>query len=980
MSVSVITTVLACLWLSYRLYKFLTIPVSSIVSTLKIKTPPATKVSIDKIATDSLTIHWENEPVKAEKDTDADRNFISHYLLYLNNTQLAIFPNNPNSLYTCCSITGLEAETQYQLDFITINNKGFINKLPSIYSMTKAREVNEALKTRKWRRNTITSSTTIQPSKVKVDLSSLTSHCSSVSLSTFTSTIPNNSASNGSSLPAYTSLTTLKHLNSFSIDDLKKILICAQEDLHDVLSQQTSLLQDFQESKLELELELDNLKTHWSHEIDLRKSLKSNIKSLENSKLLTDLKIEKINKKIEKSREKISKMHNDMQNWAQEDAELLSRDTIKEKYLKLLNESNASVTKINKQIVSLQDEISNAEDSNKKLKAVRKSLVTSIVVNANVENDKLVTNGELSAVLKKLVEFTQEKNGFSSNSAEEFLSKLNADSSLIKLIKQELNIDQDLEANWKLQRSKLLRKISVLENQFNEMSLNNQTLKTKLMVQPYKSNGDSLVATSSNNSAENNRSAGSIQLPLSNNMSRTGSIDLISNNNKSASISNINGDSAPPSRLHNHISYSPSNEPIQPSSSLLSQLTQDNDNRSMLSNQISSNTENQHHPSSYSHALPTTAIANATATATGTNGNSKSNFWNATQFAQPSHQQETPELDQAFEYDNANHLISGLQNMIYDETDYPDNISNYSKGFTTDELDNYWTKQQPQVRSRNDNLFPTKGTPMSSFKANPVLSPYSNSHLRQNSNTNNTNVMHPQSLLAATLNDPSLQSFVRGGSFYNVPQPGTPLQNNNNGNETANLSPRISNDFNMLVPNLSPPLSSDISIVPGNNTSTTPSRSNILTMNHQTTTDSNTLLGRLHGVGDQIDPTSVISADPTTGRLFHASSPTFNTIWTPMTSQLPPASDEDYHLDAPMTPKMPSKGLSKPSHKRNQSNSSISSAWSKFKHKSASSSGNAEADIQDSSTPSTSPSGRRMSKLLSKSGMNNLFNPHSHDS
>ena len=336
-----------------------------------------------------------------------------------------------------------------------------------------------------------------------------------------------------------------------------------------MLSQQTSLLQDFQESKLELELELDNLKTHWSHEIDLRKSLKSNIKSLENSKLLTDLKIEKLNKKIDKSKEKISKMRNDMQNWSQEDTELLSKDTIKEKYFKLLNESNASVANINKEIESLQNEISKMEESNKRLNASKKSLITSIVVNANVENDKPIASGELSAVLKKLNDFTLEKNGFLSNAGEEFLSKLNADSSLIKMIKQELSIDQELEANWKLQRSNLLKKISALENQFNEMSLNNRNLKTKLMVQPYKNNGDSLAATNSNNSAEKIRSSGSIQLPLSNNMSRTGSIDLISNNNKS--INNSNADSAPPLRLHNPVSYSPSNEPIQPSSSQLTQ-------------------------------------------------------------------------------------------------------------------------------------------------------------------------------------------------------------------------------------------------------------------------------------------------------------------------------------------------------------------------------------------------------------------------
>lgn len=105
-------------------------------------------------------------------------------------------------------------------------------------------------------------------------------------------------------------------------------------------------------------------------------------------------------------------MRNDMQNWSQEDTELLSKDTIKEKYFKLLNESNASVANINKEIESLQNEISKMEESNKRLNASKKSLITSIVVNANVENDKPIASGELSAVLKKLNDFTLEKMDF----------------------------------------------------------------------------------------------------------------------------------------------------------------------------------------------------------------------------------------------------------------------------------------------------------------------------------------------------------------------------------------------------------------------------------------------------------------------------------------------------------------------------------------------------------------------------------------
>ena len=81
-----VCTLVAFAWLCYRLYKFLTIPVVKIVSTLKIGTPPATKVSIDRVSEDSITVHWENEPV-SKKSGKRDSDAISHFLLYVNNLQ-----------------------------------------------------------------------------------------------------------------------------------------------------------------------------------------------------------------------------------------------------------------------------------------------------------------------------------------------------------------------------------------------------------------------------------------------------------------------------------------------------------------------------------------------------------------------------------------------------------------------------------------------------------------------------------------------------------------------------------------------------------------------------------------------------------------------------------------------------------------------------------------------------------------------------
>ena len=297
-----LVVLVALIWLLSRLYKFLGIPVENIIQDLNIKTPPATKVSIDKISTNSITIHWENEPVLNEDfDQEVKRDSITHYIVYINNLQLGVFPNRPHSLYTCCSLTNLNPSTQYQLDFITVNSMGFISRLPSIFIMTKSERVpddhvsdskdTEVIKSRKWRRNTVSSSTStnvlVSRYNINKDLYNDTVINSMADIN-LVSNIQDDLT------PSYANITSLKDLETYSIKDLKKILICAQEDLHDVLNQQTSYLQDFKESKEELLLELDTLKNHWSHELDFRKSLKSNIKSLENSKLLGDMKAEKL--------------------------------------------------------------------------------------------------------------------------------------------------------------------------------------------------------------------------------------------------------------------------------------------------------------------------------------------------------------------------------------------------------------------------------------------------------------------------------------------------------------------------------------------------------------------------------------------------------------------------------------------------------------------------------------------------------------
>ena len=91
-----------------------------------------------------MSLQWENLPYSEKFVAHSDLVCRTHYILYIDSIQIAIVPNNINSLNTCCSIAGLKPCTQYQIDLVTINNRGFVNKLPPIFLKTKENyETNE---------------------------------------------------------------------------------------------------------------------------------------------------------------------------------------------------------------------------------------------------------------------------------------------------------------------------------------------------------------------------------------------------------------------------------------------------------------------------------------------------------------------------------------------------------------------------------------------------------------------------------------------------------------------------------------------------------------------------------------------------------------------------------------------------------------------------------------------------------------------
>lgn len=903
-----VCTLVAFAWLCYRLYKFLTIPVVKIVSTLKIGTPPATKVSIDRVSEDSITVHWENEPV-SKKSGKRDSDAISHFLLYVNNLQVAIFPNAPSSLYTCCSITGLESGQEYQLDFVTVNSMGFINKLPSLYCMTKAAANGggSGKVSGQWRRNTLS----------------------------VTAALPDAGATSngGFASPAYANLTSLKDLESFSIDDLKKILVCAQEDLHDVLSQQSSLLQDFQESKLQLELELENLKNYWSHEINLRKSLRSNIKSLENSKLLSDLKLEKINKNIDQTSSKIQKMQSDIQNWSQQDEQQFNRSKLRKNFETKLQSVNREIDSLSDMVKACQKEISSQEEKNKELNSLKKNSSSS----SSSSLDQQDASMSPVLLLKKISDATLEKSGLLTANGEELISKLNPNSSLVKFVREQLKVDQELDSKWRSKRNKMTKRIDTLQAMLNEISITNRQLRTNLIIQPY------TVTQAEPNSISNSTSKSN----SNSNLSLNGGISKNNAPNANSSI-NLNEQGSvinSPPVSNRSLLENPINQQAVPMSTNHSSGNGDSSNLHLI----------LHNPSTYASSKP----AQATESLLSTHLKNEKMYNKPFSRGQPDpatlaasgyipqpfpwgreqQQQQQAELEQAFEYDNASHLISGLQDMIYEETDHPESISNYSKGFTTDQLDNYWTNQRSTIKN---NLRPTQPVNFTAprFGNNDgytSMSPFGSNSVPRSTSTP-PNLAPNQSLLAATLSDPSMANF--GDAML-------PMEHSNSLHPMDNV--------------ISDSLHGPQSVAMHNAASSHESQQPLMINEEHQLPESQK--HDLH-VHDRL----------------HA--PRFNFMWH---TQQP----------HPVTPKEETTSH----HARNgstASNGSSNSTWSKlnWKNWSPQASAQPEGDNVPQSPPSlphsashnnkapvspASSGGRRMSRLLSRSGMNSIFKLPSHE-
>ena len=469
-------TLFAAVWLWYRLFQFLHIPVFKIVGLLNIELPQSTKVSVDKITQETITLHWENEPDCIYSSTGLDESHhrfkVLSYKLYLNGKLVGNFPNTKRT-YTCVSLQGLKPGQQYQIDLVTVNQLGFTNKLPNVFVMTLP--VNTKL-------TTDASMSPDFPEEAQV-------------IEDITHLIPAEvkwrkplmiTQSSKTITPSYSSLTTLNDLDGFSIQDLKNILVCSQEDLHDVLQQFSMTLQDFNDTKLQLQMELDNFKVQWNHEIELKKSMKSTINSLESSKVLYDLKREKLERSIKQLETKIAKMNSDMEAWANTDDIDKKKSILDIKYEKMLTELNNEISATSRQIKTLQNVIIEQEDENKKLKQLKKHMDNEPNGSGTTQVQSADgTTINWTQVMKRINDSTLSKSGLLSSSGDDLLNTLPSQSQLVQTIRSEIDMDSKLDNQWKASKHLFNKRIDQLEKVWKDMQAENTQLKNELTLQTY---------------------------------------------------------------------------------------------------------------------------------------------------------------------------------------------------------------------------------------------------------------------------------------------------------------------------------------------------------------------------------------------------------------------------------------------------------------------------------------------------------------
>lgn len=458
MYIHVVVVGCAVLWLLHRLHGVLSMPLDKLIGLLNIDIPRAHKVSVDCITDTAVHIHW---------DLFADEQKVLMFYVYLNGVEVATM----SGFDSHCCIQNLNPRTKYKLDLIAANQRGYKSKSRSVYIMTKSAELQRRaadvllenpdnlfkMLTDKSAKDPMVHKVTSTPASEQQRIGR--------SRSNTTNSLANET---GSVLPSAASALLIDPKSMEDIEELRFYLESGQEELHEILNQQATTLQQFKDQEASLIEERQTLRERKRLEDGNRQAIKSEITMLDDARRLADIKKQKQENLLKEKRQHISKMEKELVEWNKK------IEQFEDDCLKLENSENVVHAELESDIETKERCIKELQGSIASLEDTIKSLIQR-------KKQKEALKPQLVKVFKTLREHTNNTGMVDAEGIKALQLLQNLEPAYHIKVQEEIDTDTKLEARWRAGQQREVSHCHKVTQVYESLKAENRSLKNGIV-------------------------------------------------------------------------------------------------------------------------------------------------------------------------------------------------------------------------------------------------------------------------------------------------------------------------------------------------------------------------------------------------------------------------------------------------------------------------------------------------------------------
>jgi hypothetical protein len=270
--------VVALLWLLHRTTRLLKVPAPALIHVLGIDIPESPKVSVDSVTSTSISLHWP----------PPERAAVVKYILEVNGRKVG----ETDRMDSNVTLKDLQPNSPYNVKVLAVNTSNYRSHAASVFAHT-LKSMDEGL-----------------PNNVHVaGLSSCTDST--------TSTLRLRSSSRAAR-ERLRDINKIKSNKAYTVESLTNEVESVQIEINEILAQAVHGEEEFLAAEQELLGELEQLKTRKRSDDHQRGLIRSETKTLEDSKRNLETQKLKAEKKLQKIQEIFDKRVQERQRWAEE--------------------------------------------------------------------------------------------------------------------------------------------------------------------------------------------------------------------------------------------------------------------------------------------------------------------------------------------------------------------------------------------------------------------------------------------------------------------------------------------------------------------------------------------------------------------------------------------------------------------------------------------------------------------------------------